>query len=195
MRLKNQDDKTGAEKKKRKRRAPRPMERLTGRHLSLEQELMLASLPTVIVLIVFALVGLLAQQEILFTSLASSAFLIYINPAHPMNNTRTVIIAQMIGAIAGFSAYAIFSLNYLAVGAAMIFTIVLMIVLNVAHPPAVSTALLFGLSGKRPIDLALFAFALLLTVTLIVLQRSWLGWMSRFVDEREKKKKEKPKSW
>ncbi len=180
-------DQPEAKKTNKKLREPRPMEMLIGRNLSIWQELLLAALPTVTVLLVIALVGIVSNRAVLFTSLASSAFLIYINPSHKMNNGRTLVIAQMIGALAGFASFTLLGQNYFGVGAAMILTIVLMIVLNAVHPPAVSTALLFGLEGKYAFDLALFALALLMTLTLILLQKSTLGLMSRFVEEQDKK--------
>ncbi len=179
-----------AKKTRRKQAEPRPMELLMGRNLSFWQELLLALLPTVTVLLVIAMVGLLSGRAVLFTSLASSAFLIYINPSHKMNSGRTLVIAQMMAALAGYASFTLLGKNYIGSGAAMILTIVLMIVLNAVHPPAVSTALLFGLGGEFPSDLALFALAVLMTLTLILLQRSTLGLMTRFVEEQDKQKKD-----
>ena len=131
----------------------------------------------------------------LFVNLhGSNSYLIYINPRHKMSNGRTLIISQMIGALTGYGSYTLLGKNYLGVGAAMIVTIVLMIVLNAVHPPAVSTALLFGLSGKYAIDLALFATALLLLLLLVLVQRHTLGLMGRFVEERDRKKGRKSSS-
>ncbi len=177
-----------SKKTKQKEKEPRPMELLIGRNLSIWQELILAALPTVTVLLVIALVGFLSSRAVLFTSLASSAFLIYINPSNKMNNGRTLVISQMVGALAGYASFTLLGKNYFGVGAAMILTIVLMIVLNAVHPPAVSTSLLFGLGGEFASDLALFALALLMTLMLILLQRSTLGLMSRFVQEQDKRK-------
>ena len=48
--------------------------------LTLKGELALATAPTVTVLVVLALVEVLSRQRLLFASLASSAFLIYLDP-------------------------------------------------------------------------------------------------------------------
>jgi hypothetical protein len=50
--------------------------------LGLRGEFALALLPTVVVLAVFALVETFSKQRLLFAGLASSAFLIYLDPQH-----------------------------------------------------------------------------------------------------------------
>lgn len=50
--------------------------------LDLKGELALATAPTVLILTVLALVEVLSRQHLLFASLASSAFLIYLDPQH-----------------------------------------------------------------------------------------------------------------
>jgi hypothetical protein len=50
--------------------------------LDLKGELALAAAPTLIVLIVLAFVEVLSRQRLLFASLASGAFLIYLDPQH-----------------------------------------------------------------------------------------------------------------
>ena len=58
----------------------------------------------------------------------------------------------------------------------MVATILLMVVLDVVHPPAVSTSLTFALRTGAENDFTLFALALGMTVSLVVLQRAavWL---------------------
>ncbi len=63
------------------------------RRLGWRQELLLALLPTITVLAVMALVERFSEQRLLFASLASSAFLIYLDPLHGTNSTRTLLIA------------------------------------------------------------------------------------------------------
>jgi len=50
--------------------------------LSLKDELVMVLLPTATVLGVLALVEVLSKKRLLFASLASSAFLIYLDPQH-----------------------------------------------------------------------------------------------------------------
>ncbi|MFD2784499.1 hypothetical protein [Hymenobacter rubripertinctus] len=50
-------------------------------------------LPTLTVLVMLWLLELLSNQRRLFASLASSAFLIYLDPAHYTNSTRTLVIS------------------------------------------------------------------------------------------------------
>ncbi len=108
---------------------------------------------------VFAFVEVLSQQRLLFTSLASSAFLIYLDPQHGMNSVRALIISQLLAVFLGFGANLLFGPTYLAGGSAMVGTIVLLILLDVVRPPTVSTALSFAL---RPGDESKLLFVLAL---------------------------------
>jgi len=141
------------------------------RRLGLRKELLLALAPTATVLLVLALVEAVSSQRLLFASLASSAFLIYLDPGHSVNQARTLILAQMGAALIGMLAYLALGPGYLSAGMAMIAAIVLMIVLDTVHPPAVATALSFGLRAGDASNLALFGLALGITVVLLGLQR------------------------
>jgi CBS-domain-containing membrane protein len=94
---------------------------------------------------VLALVEVLSQQRLLFASLASSAFLIYLDPQHGTNSVRTLLISQMMAASIGYLTYLGLGNGYVSGGAAMVLTIALMILMDVVHPPAVSTSLSFAL--------------------------------------------------
>ena len=140
------------------------------RRLGLRGEFALAALPTATVLVVLGLVEALARQRLLFASLASSAFLIYLDPSHHANRVRTLVLAQGAAAALGWAALAAFGPGYAAGAAAMVATIALMVAADAVHPPAVSTALSFalGTGGARP--LALFGLALGVTAALVLLQ-------------------------
>jgi CBS-domain-containing membrane protein len=159
--------------------APRPARHLR-RRLSLRGELLLAALPTATVLITFAFVQVLSQQRLLFASLASSAFLIYLDPEHGTNNMRTLGSAQMLAALLGLGAYLLIGPGYLSAAAAMSSLIVLMILLDVVHPPAVSTALSFALRAGQESNLVLFGLAVGITIVLIVLERVMLWLIARY---------------
>lgn len=58
--------------------------------LSLREELMLATAPTLTVLSVLVFVEVLSRQRLLFASLASSAFLVYLEPHHSSTTARTL---------------------------------------------------------------------------------------------------------
>ncbi|MEC4818085.1 MAG: hypothetical protein SAK29_33165 [Scytonema sp. PMC 1069.18] len=49
-----------------------------------------------------AFVEVLSRQRLLFASLASSAFLIYLDPQHGSNTVRTLVLSQMMAASIGF---------------------------------------------------------------------------------------------
>lgn len=147
-------------------------------------ELALAVLPTATVLLVFALVESLSRQRLLFASLASSAFLVYMDPRHSTNRVRTLILSQGLASLIGFAANALLGDGYLSGGAAMALSIGSMIALDAVHPPAVSTALAFAFRTGPDSNLALFALALGLVAVLVVLQRTSIRILARFERER-----------
>ncbi|MBE9010905.1 HPP family protein [Pseudanabaenaceae cyanobacterium LEGE 13415] len=149
------------------------------RRLGLKEELLLATAPTVVVLGVLALVEVLSRQRLLFASLASSAFLIYLDPHHETNSVRTLVSAQLMAATIGWLTFLGFGSGYVAAGSAMVLTIVLMIVLDIMHPPAVSTALSFALKSGNENNFVLFALAVGITVTLVGLERLALWLLAR----------------
>jgi CBS-domain-containing membrane protein len=125
------------------------------RRLDFKGELALAAAPTLIILIVLGFVEVLSRQRLLFASLASSAFLIYLDPQHGTNTVRTLVTSQMMAATIGLITYSVLGSGYISAGLAMIATIVLMIAFDVVHPPAVSTALSFALRSYDEANLVL----------------------------------------
>jgi CBS-domain-containing membrane protein len=150
------------------------------RRLGLKAEFALALLPTLTVLTVLWLVEALSHQRLLFASLASSAFLIYLDPQHGTNSVRTLVIAQVTAAVVGLVIYLALGPGYLAGGSAMVTTIVLMILLDAMHPPAVSTALTFAFRSGTETSIVLFGVALSIVVVLVVLQRLTVRLLARF---------------
>lgn len=141
---------------------------------------MLALAPTLIILVVLALVEVLSRQRLLFASLASSAFLIYLDPQHGTNSIRTLITSQLMAATIGFFTYLIFGGGYVAAGTAMVITIVLMILLDAVHPPAVATSLSFALRAGNESNLVLFSLAVGITAMLVILERIALWILARY---------------
>src|SRR5258706_15776031 len=129
------------------------------RRTRLKDELLLALLPTATVLLTLALAESLGgRQHLLCAALASSAFLIYLDPEHETNAVRTMVLSQMIAAGAGWAAWSVLGPGYGSAGIAMSALILLMIVLNVVHPPAVTTSLAFSLRPDNNSSLVLFGF-------------------------------------
>jgi CBS-domain-containing membrane protein len=150
------------------------------RRLGLRGEFFLALGPTVTVLLVLALVEALSQQRLLFASLASSAFLIYLDPQHGTNSIRTLIVAQMMAAVLGLLTFTAFGGGYLSGGSAMVATIVGMVLLDAVHPPAVSTAMAFALRAGDESNVVLFALAVGVTAVLVILERLALWVIGRY---------------
>lgn len=150
------------------------------RNLDLKAEIALASAPTAIILLVMAFVDALSQQRLLFASLASSAFLIYLDPQHSTNTVRTLVLAQLMAASIGFITYLLLGNGYLSGGIAMIIAIALMIVLDIMHPPAVATSLSFALKAGNISNLALFAWAVCITAILVGLERYALWLLANY---------------
>jgi len=146
----------------------------------LKGELLLAAMPTLTVLLVLALVEALSNQRLLFASLASSAFLIYLNPEHAVNSVRTLLLAQIGSATIGLICFQTLGAGYLSGGAAMVMAIGMMILTDSMHPPAVSSALSFGLKSGEESNLLLFCMAVGITGMLVIIQRSALWLLRRF---------------
>ncbi|HVL69797.1 MAG TPA: HPP family protein [Vicinamibacterales bacterium] len=160
-----------------KRQSLRPIEgaaRTLRHRLSLRAEFTLAVLPTAVVLVVFAAVEFLSQNRLLFASLASSAFLIYLDPQHGTNQVRTLVLSQALAAVTGFAAHELTGGGYAAGGAAMIAVITAMIALDAMHPPAVATALSFAFKPGAESNILLFGLALSLIAVLVGLQKAVL---------------------
>lgn len=173
---------TGHESNDTPRTSLKPLEganRSLRRRLDLKGELALVLLPTVTVLIVLGLVERFTNQHLLFASLAASAFLIYLDPQHGTNSVRTLALAQSLAALVGWATYTLFGPGYAATAGAMVLIIVLMIVLDVVHPPAVATALSFAFRADGESNLGLFAMALGLIIVLVALERFSLWLLSR----------------
>lgn len=150
------------------------------RRLGLKKEVLLALLPTATALLVLTFVEVLSNQRLLFASLASSAFLIYLDPEHGVNNIRTLFSAQMGSAAIGLLSYTTLGPGYVSAGVAMVLAIATMIALDTMHPPAVSTALSFGLRAEDETNLVLFGLAVTITALLVILQRAALWMLRRF---------------
>lgn len=131
-------------------------------------------------LAVLSLVEVLSRQRLLFASLASSAFLIYLDPQHGTNSLRTLVVAQMMAAAIGLMTFLVLGPGYLSAGSARVATIALMILLDVVHPPAVSTSLSFALRAGDESNLVLFGLALAITAALVVLEQAALWILAHY---------------
>ena len=144
--------------------------------LSVRQQFGLAIMPTVVVLLMVGCVQALRNQPLIFTSLASSAFLVYLDPEHPTNRVRTFLIAQGSAALLGFGSVSLLGPGFLAPGVALVLTIVLIITLDAMHPPAMSTALSFAFRTSSLKTLAIFGVTMVVIASLVALQKAafWL---------------------
>jgi CBS-domain-containing membrane protein len=149
------------------------------RRLGLRGELLLAVAPTLTVLLVLGLVEIVSKQRLLFASLASSAFLIYLDPQHSVNQARTLLLSQLGAAVIGMLSFVLLGPGYASAGTAMVLAIVAMIMADAVHPPAVATALSFGLKAGDASNLVLFCLALGITLMLLALQKLMLYLVSR----------------
>ncbi len=149
------------------------------RRFDLKTDILLAVIPSVVMIVVLILLNAFSKQQILFSSLASSAFLIYLDPKHPTNSIRTLLIAQLSASVIGYVVYLIFGLGYVSAAISMVIAIIVMILAKAMHPPAVSTALVFAFQYSKVNTLLMFFFAIMLLVILIVLQRSSLWLINR----------------
>ncbi len=159
--------------------AKRPLRR----NITLRGEFLLVLLPTLTVLIVFRFVDVFSAQRLLFASLASSAFLIYLDPEHATNRVRTLLISQLMAATIGLLTSLTLGPDFAAGGIAMVATIVLMILLDVVHPPAVATSLSFAVSAEGTNVLLIFVLAVGMTAMLVLLERVMVWILARYREE------------
>jgi CBS-domain-containing membrane protein len=157
--------------------AGRPMRRRLG----VRTELLLAVFPTLTVLGMLVLLEALTQQRLLFASLASSAFLIYLDPLHGTNHVRTLVTSHLTAATLGLLTFLVFGHDFLAAGLALVGTIVAIIVMDVVHPPAISTSLIFALRSGTESEILLFALALAIVAVLVALQRTAIWLLARAI--------------
>lgn len=151
------------------------------RRLVWKDEVLLALLPTLTILAVLWLVEVFARQRLLFSSLASSAFLIYLDPHHTVNRVRTLVTAHLVAAVAGLACYLVLGTGYLSGGSAMVATILILVTLDVVHPPAVATSLGFAFRGANETSFTLFLLALFMVALLVFLERVSVWLLTRFV--------------
>jgi CBS-domain-containing membrane protein len=152
------------------------------RRLSWRGRFLLALPPLLTVLFVLGLVEAITRQRLLFASLASSAFQIYLDPRHPANNARTIVSAQFLASVFGLGAAFVFGHSYAAAAAAIITTIIGMILIDAVHPPAVPTSLAFSLRSAPESNFALFTLAVAIIAWLVVLERASLWLLGRLTD-------------
>jgi CBS-domain-containing membrane protein len=161
--------------------APTPAAPLGRPRLGWRREVLLALLPTVTVLGLLWLLKLLSNQQLLFASLASSCFLIYVDPSHPTNSARTLVISQLSGAALGFLCHAWLGPGYASAALALVGVIGIMILTNTMHPPAVATALNFAFrAGTGEGNVLLFALAVGVVLVLLAVQRGSAYLVHRF---------------
>jgi CBS-domain-containing membrane protein len=159
-------------------------DRPARRRFSWRDELLLALLPTGLILIVLFLIEALSQQRLLSASLASSAFLIYLDPQHATNTVKTLVISHLAAVAAGAATSFAFGEGYTAAAIAMVICIVAMISLDAVHPPAVSTSLGFAFRAENVSGIGLFLLALAIICLLVGLQRSMLWVLTRLKRHR-----------
>lgn len=151
---------------------PTPAAPLSRPRLGLRREVLLALLPTITVLLLLWLLKALSNQQLLFASLASSCFLIYLDPSHSANSARTLLVSQLGAAGLGYVFHTWVGPGYLSAALALVSIITLMLATNTMHPPAVGTALNFAFrAGTGENNLLLFGLAVGLVLVLLAVQR------------------------
>lgn len=145
----------------------------------LKGELALAIPPTLVVIAVVYVIEGITREKLLFASLAASAFLIYYDPAHRVNTIRVMVSAQLVGFVAGIGAAMTFGPGYTAGAIGMSLTIFTLIVFDIVHPPAVSTALAFAFMSAKDRVLLLFLITVVLIAALVLLQRTAVWTLAR----------------
>lgn len=156
------------------------------RPFNMGEEFMLALLPTATMLVVLFVVEAVANQRLLFASLASSAFLIYVDPGHAVNRVRTLLLAHGSAATIGVLVDLLLGTGYVPAAISMTATILVTLALRAVHPPAISTALSFAFRPGDADKWAIFMAALVIVSVLVVLQPVTGRMLARIVKRRER---------
>lgn len=154
-------------------------DRRIRKRLGLKDEILLALLPTLTVLLTLGMVEIFSRQRLLFASLASSAFLIYLDPQHGTNRIRTLCVSHITAALIGLGCYLLLGSGYWSGGCAMVITIIIMILLDSVHPPAVSTSLGFAFRTADESSVILFGMAVGMITVLVAIERYSVWWLGR----------------
>lgn len=96
-------------------------------HLKVRLRLCLAIIPAVVVLLIVGCLEALGDQLLIFTSLASSAFVVYFDPEHPTNRVRTFLIAQSGAALLGLGSVSLLGAGFAAAALTMVLTVFFML--------------------------------------------------------------------
>ncbi len=127
-------------------------------------------------------VEILMRQHILFTSLVSSIFLIYVKPKDPMNDTLTILISQVLATTIGYSSFLLLGDSYLA-GCATVTAITFLLVgIDRLHPPAVATSLIFNYRTHAESDFVLFGLLIGLIGVLFLMKKGYSYLENRFAE-------------
>ncbi len=133
--------------------------RLSTRHLTIVSGATVLS-----VLLVIFIVQDVARQPVLVTSLASSAFLLYYQPRNEINDFKPLVFGHLLAVMMGYGASLLLPIPYWSSILSVVGTVVLLSLLRLVHPPAISTSLVFS---YRPYELdAVVTFLLSLVVIL-----------------------------
>lgn len=138
--------------------------------MGIRGELLLAVPATITVLVALYITRGLTNDRILFASLAASAFLVYSDPGHRMNRVRVMLAAQIIGCLVGVLTSLLLGPGYAAAALGMVVTILILIGLEIMHPPAISTVFGFAFVRLQGHVVPTFLLALLIIASLAVLQ-------------------------
>ena len=126
-----------------------------------------------------ALIESLGQHHLLCASLASKRVSHLPGPEHQTNAVRTLIFSQMTAAGVGWTMWTLLGPGYAATGSSMALAIMLMILLDAVHSPAVSTAPAFAMHVDQSSGVTLFKLAVGITTVLVLLQRAVLWLLAR----------------
>lgn len=155
------------------------------RPFTLREEIVLALLPTITMLVVLFVIEAMAEQRILFASLASSAFLIYADPGHAINRVRVLLLAHGSAATIGVLVDILFGTGYGPAAVSMTATIFLTLALRAVHPPAIATALTFAFRPGNTDKWGIFMAALGIVAVLVVLQPVSARLLARTIRRRK----------
>ena len=141
-------------------------------------------------IVLITLVADLAESHLIFPALGPTAFLVFSRPMSPAASPRNVVLGHLVGWFCGWGSLVAFGLlgdrpvftagvdlpRVLAVGLSLALTSGVLVLLNLDHPPAASTALIISLGFmSTPRELAVLVLAVLLVTAQAILMNRRAG--------------------
>jgi CBS domain-containing membrane protein len=143
-------------------------------------------------IVIVAFAAHLSGAPLIFPALGPTIFLAFSHPMSPKSSPRNILLGHFIGCLCGWGSLAALGLLHkesvltagvglprvLAVGLSLALTSAILVLFNLEHPPAASTALIISLGFmSSPTELAALMLAVLLVTAQAIMMNRRAGFL------------------